>query len=92
MSYDCNLEFKPDGTPFFRGVDFSGGLSLHYRDKNHIVLKSRGGKYWAGIGMQSYAPASFYVYRIIDKISDTELKVERLVDFPVRAGASERWV
>lgn len=95
--YATRLILHTDGRVEVPGVDFSGKLTVHFRTNhqkdywNFIIVKVTGGTYWNGIGMdRAYEGAKFLVFRIHEarKVQSTEeLRVERIVDFPVVAEA-----
>lgn len=59
---------KKDGTVIFPGLDYEGRkLTVHERQGDILIVHVTGGSGWGGIGMRSYAPASFDVIRLIGK-------------------------
>lgn len=86
MDYDAHPEIAKDGSVTFRGVDFSGKLRVHFRNKTILVIHRSGGKCWDGnFNPWRYVPAQFFVYRIV-KDHATRPTVERIVEFDVKKG------
>lgn len=89
-----------DGTMKVHGVDYGNGsrpLLVWKRTRDYLVMKSPGGKYWSGIGMQAYGPARFNVFRILEQPAGTEssntrakfgkhtVRLENVIDIAIKA-------
>lgn len=91
--YSRYISIDNDGSAEAHSIDQPKG-TLHsvkvLMDTIYIVIKVPGHQYWRARGEQSYAPAEYQLYEVIDfaperdRATTTAYEVKRLFEFPVR--------
>lgn len=91
------LDVRADGTVSRSGIITPTGTKIvkkvgpRWNEEDHgfLVVKIPGGTSWSGRGQQSYYPAEFVVYAILEDLTDVRdvgvIRADRLFDFPVRS-------
>jgi hypothetical protein len=92
-----------DSTCRFHGVDYGPHLPVvvawtgRMTNESYLTVKVDGGKYWSGLGQQSYAPAQFLTFLVTGQEAAQDqpvvhdgkvhLYVKQVIDHPIRAKA-----
>ena len=83
------LEILDDGEARVVGMDYGPHPKVTMVREGIVVVKVPGHSTWMGIGVRGYMPTMLYVFRLVDKLSDTEYIVEEIADMTTKGEYGE---
>jgi len=89
---------QDDGRVIFPGIDFEGRkCTVHEKRGDFLIVHITGGSGWGGVGMRSYAAASFDVVKLIGRPKPVtylgekgvQYSIENVVSFEIKKQKQE---